>query len=194
MSTGQVLQPVVSRIWSITINNPMPVMDDPVFIDGELASQPALYYNYSELDMLQSDELVEEIHAQYERGSENNTLHIQCCAMFILPVNFNYIKSILPKAHIERGRSWSALKRYCSKEDTRIHEEPPYFYIQVNKVIYVNDVPEGVYIYPEEYQCENSCYIPWDHSPEDALVMMSNHTCKAGNLFRYYFKQKPQLN
>lgn len=57
-----------------------------------------------------------------EETGESGTPHLQGMLRFKNPRSFASIKKLLPKAHIEPGKSLVALVRYCSKDETRTGE------------------------------------------------------------------------
>lgn len=85
-----------SNCWSITINNPTKE-------DTDCALPPGW-----------------RLEGQYEKG-EQETEHFQ--GMLSTPqVRFSAVKKQFPRAHIEVARSKQALKKYVSKEETRVGE------------------------------------------------------------------------
>jgi len=57
---------------------------------------------------------------QIERG-EQGTKHFQL-AVATPQVRFSAVKKMFPGAHIEVAKDWSALLKYCQKEDTRVEK------------------------------------------------------------------------
>lgn len=85
-----------SNCWSITINNPTKEETNCTMAPGW------------------------KLEGQYEKGEEG-TEHFQ--GMLTTPqVRFSAVKKQFPRAHIEVARSKQALKKYVSKEDTRVAE------------------------------------------------------------------------
>lgn len=89
--------------WSITINNPNE--DDNTTWSG----MSGLHW-------------VLEAKGQLEKG-ENGTLHLQGM-LRTKSVRFAQVKKALPRAHIEKARSQTALAKYVAKEDTRVSSIP----------------------------------------------------------------------
>lgn len=89
--------------WSITINNPTD--DDNTTWSGMAGHHWVL-----------------EAKGQLEKGEEG-TLHLQGM-LRTKSVRFSQVKKALPRAHIEKARSQTALAKYVSKEDTRVSEVP----------------------------------------------------------------------
>lgn len=85
--------------WSVTINNP--TAED-----------------FQQWETLRTLHWVREVVGQVERG-ENGTPHIQGMVK-TLSVRFAQLKKVLPRGHIEKARSETALKKYVQKDETRI--------------------------------------------------------------------------
>lgn len=56
---------------------------------------------------------------QEEKGEETKTEHLQGMLYFKNARFFAAVRKLLPRAHIEVGKSKAYLCRYCSKDDTR---------------------------------------------------------------------------
>lgn len=69
--------------------------------------------------------MIKEFKCQYifqEETGESGTKHLQGMLYFTNAVSFNTVKTMLPRAHIEKMKSKIASIKYCSKEDTRTGE------------------------------------------------------------------------
>lgn len=69
--------------------------------------------------------MITEFKCQYifqEETGESGTKHLQGMLYFTNAVSFNTVKTMLPRAHIEKMKSKIASIKYCSKEDTRTGE------------------------------------------------------------------------
>lgn len=51
-----------------------------------------------------------------EVGEKKEIPHIQGCVRFANPRSFNALKKEMPRAHIEKCRSWTSSVKYCMKE------------------------------------------------------------------------------
>lgn len=89
--------------WSVTINNPT----------GE---------DFQNWETLRTLHWVREVVGQVEKG-ENGTPHIQGMVKTV-SVRFAQVKKALPRAHIEKARSETALTKYVQKEETRVAQLP----------------------------------------------------------------------
>lgn len=92
-----------SCCWSVTINNP--TAED-----------------FQQWEALKGLHWVRERTGQLEKG-ENGTPHIQGMVK-TLSVRFAQLKKALPRAHIEKARSETALAKYVAKADTRVSSLP----------------------------------------------------------------------
>lgn len=141
---------------------------------------------YGQLQPLEDCPLIDEIYAQYEQGT---TVHIQFAVSFIEPceINFNILKSLIPNAHIEGAKKpWIACKRYCQKEDDTFMSHIPRYSYKTHRTIIrcpSNYLPETVYCYPDNFNCQKSTYRQPD-LPEDTTQRIMCH----GNTIMFKFK------
>lgn len=115
---------------------------------------------YEEITILESCAQIDEVYAQYERGA---CLHIQFCVSFVEPAphNWDLLKSLIPKAHIEKARKpWPALVNYCRKQDSTTVDWRKYYHKSYKMVIPcpLSEMPDTVYHYPAEYKLEKSVF------------------------------------
>lgn len=111
-----------SRAWLGTWNNPPPVKDvEEAFI------------------RCQADEYV----WQWEKGLEEETLHIQFALYWKNKKAFSAVKELFPKAHLEASSNWHRAKAYCSKKETRIGETHT-----SSNTLSVKDPLHGKQLYP----------------------------------------------
>lgn len=98
-NTGKsVTRPTRFRSWCFTLNNPS--QNEAKELSQTLA------------------QIAHQFVFQEEKG-ENGTEHLQGVVRWKNPQTFAYIKSLLPKAHIERCKSWKRSIVYCSKDLSR---------------------------------------------------------------------------
>lgn len=86
-----------------------------------------------------------------EKG-ESGTPHIQGCLVFENARGFNAIKSICPKAHIEKGRNKAASLAYCTKDGDFWDWDPGAYDSCENKLANVQLKPWQQTLW---YKCEN---------------------------------------
>jgi len=76
--------------------------------------------NYTENDKIEVKRLLSEYEFVFqEETGENGTPHLQGCFQNKNAIEFEKVKKMLPKCHIEKCKSWDASKKYCSKLDSR---------------------------------------------------------------------------
>lgn len=174
-----------SRYFTGTINNPILTPLDCT--NPEFGDPDSEFIYYNELKALSQCDFIDEIYAQYERAS---TLHIQFACSFIEPHSSNWeiLKKLLPKAHIEVCRSWHASVRYCQKQDSTTVDIPRYYY--KSDKVYIQTVhdylPETIYFYPAQYQGEKSVYLESGRLPlESHPINCSGQTIH--HKFKYYW-------
>lgn len=85
------------RNWFFTINNPT---DDD---KKQLHELPLTWMVY-----------------QFEKGNKNGTPHFQGCFCLNAQLRFNALKTLLPRARLERTRDIPAAIEYCMKADTHV--------------------------------------------------------------------------
>lgn len=74
--------------------------------------------NYTD-DDIKSIQKIECKYVFQEETGAQGVKHLQGVLYFKNPRSFNAIKKLMPRAHIEKTKDFSASVRYCSKEDTR---------------------------------------------------------------------------
>lgn len=63
---------------------------------------------------------------QREVCPRTDRLHYQCALRYHDAKSWAAIRAAYPSCHVEPGRSWNALKKYCSKTESRVNvDETP---------------------------------------------------------------------
>lgn len=85
-----------SRSFCFTLNNP---------VEAEIKE---ILWNLEQTSYIFQEEI-----------GESGTYHIQGCFRVKNPMAFKNIKKFMPRAHIEKCKSWKSSVKYCCKDETR---------------------------------------------------------------------------